>query len=70
MGQLRPSPSKEAVLKLPGGAVVYRVREGRAQAVRTDLGVEHNGLVAVGGELGEGDEWWSPTWPAWRTERR
>mgnify|MGYP000865782157 CR=1 FL=1 len=45
-----------AVYRAPGGAVVYRVRDGLAQLLRPKLGPEDDGQVAVLAGLAEGDE--------------
>jgi RND family efflux transporter MFP subunit len=47
---------REALLQAPGGAVVFRVRGGKAEAVRPKLGPEDGALVAVLEGLAEGDE--------------
>ncbi|MGI5861139.1 MAG: efflux RND transporter periplasmic adaptor subunit [Myxococcales bacterium] len=47
---------KAAIYQAPGGAVVYRVRDGLAQLLRPKLGPEDDGQVAVFAGLAEGDE--------------
>jgi len=45
-----------ALFQAGGGAMVFRIRDGRAQAVRPVLGPADHGLVAVLSGLSEGDE--------------
>jgi membrane fusion protein, multidrug efflux system len=48
--------ARAAVVEAAGGALVYRVRNGRAEAVRPKLGDTDGALVAVHAGLEEGDE--------------
>ncbi|MFM2153982.1 MAG: Macrolide-specific efflux protein MacA precursor [Pseudomonadota bacterium] len=47
---------REAVLEAAGGAVVYRVRAGKVEAVRPTFGPSDEKQVTVEGGLAEGDE--------------
>lgn len=47
---------KESVLEAPGGAIVYRVQNGKAQLLRPKLGNADQGRIAVLEGLVEGDE--------------
>jgi RND family efflux transporter MFP subunit len=47
---------KAAVLEAAGGALVYRVRQGKVEAVKPELGPGDGSLVAVTAGLDEGDE--------------
>lgn len=46
----------EAILEAPGGAVVFRVKESKVEAIRPKLGPTDGALVAVLEGLNEGDE--------------
>jgi RND family efflux transporter MFP subunit len=47
---------KEAVLEAAGGAIVYRIRSGKVEAVRPELGPESGNLVSIVKGLDVGDE--------------
>jgi multidrug efflux pump subunit AcrA (membrane-fusion protein) len=58
VGQLKGALAvpQDAVLQGAGGALVYRVKNGRTEAVRPKLGTQDGKLVAVLSGLSEGDE--------------
>ncbi len=47
---------KTALVEGAGGAVLYRVRDGKAQLLRPKVGPTDRDLTAVGSDLAEGDE--------------